>query len=68
MGKVVKMPAASRPEQISSRMPRSRNGTAGVMPPLLAGLAASLPAPVPGRAVTDPGERAGACASSPLKV
>jgi hypothetical protein len=26
MGKVVKMPAASRPEQIASLTPRSRNG------------------------------------------
>ena len=32
MGKVVKMPAASRPEQIASLMPRSRNGTALVPP------------------------------------
>src|SRR5271165_6626141 len=64
------MPAASRPEQISSLMPRSRNGTACA--PLSAGPAtgpaASPPGPEPGRAVTDPGDGAGACASSPLKV
>jgi hypothetical protein len=28
MGNVVRMPAAARPEQISSRMPKSLNGTA----------------------------------------
>ena len=53
MGKVVKMPAASRPEQIASLMPKSRNGTACVS-------ARS------GRAVTNPADVAGSCVSSPL--
>ena len=30
IGKVVRMPAAARPELISSLMPKSRNGTASV--------------------------------------
>jgi hypothetical protein len=53
MGKVVKMPAASRPEQIASLIPRSRNGTALVPP---------------GRAVTASGSASGASVSSPPKV
>ena len=53
MGKVVKMPAASRPEQIASLMPKSRNGTALVP----SGVAAS-----------DPGGGSGASVSSPLNV
>src|SRR5271169_4221216 len=70
MGNVVKMPAASRPEQISSLIPRSRNGTACAAPSAgpLVGSAASRPGSVPGKAVTDPGDGAGGCASSPLKV
>jgi len=53
IGKVVTMPAASRPELIASLMPKSRNGTASVF----SGVSVLV-----GRAVTD------ASVSSPLNV
>ena len=68
MGKVVKMPAASRPRQISSLMPKSRNGTAWVSPPPVMSPGASFPDPALGRAVTDPGSEASGSVVSPLII